>query len=216
MYKMSSEWFRLPNLLSLSRVAMTPFLGYYLAGGDGRSTVICAGILLLAAATDGLDGYLARRTGQVTKLGIALDPIADKIFAGVLVVLLIFYREFPVWLAAAIVGRDLVILIAGLLLLRGREIVVPSNITGKYTFTVVAFLLGSHVIRFDFGIWLMTLLTVLLLILSTVIYARVFLKVRGGDAAPVFADKPLYKILRITTGLVVLVVFFFRLWRDLV
>jgi len=212
---MACEWLKLPNLLSLPRVAMTPFVGYFLAQGDDRSTLICAGILLLAAVTDGLDGYLARRMGQVSKLGIALDPIADKIFAGVLVILLIVYREFPVWLAAAIIGRDLIILVAGSLLLKGRKVVIPANITGKYTFSAIAVLIGSHVIKFPFGIWLMTLFTLLLLIISTVIYARVFIHVRRGGSAPVFADKPLYKILRVIATLIVSAVFLYRLWQDL-
>jgi len=213
---MASSWLQYPNLLSLSRVAMTPFVGYFLAQGDDRSTMICAGFLLLAAITDGLDGYLARRLGQVSKLGIVLDPIADKIFAGVLIVLLIAYREFPVWLAAAIIGRDLLILLAGSLLLKGRKVVVPSNITGKYTFTAIAVLIGSYVIRFPFGIWLMTVLTLLLLILSTIIYARVFIRVRRGRSTPVFSDKPIYKILRTAATLVVSAIFLYRMWLDLI
>lgn len=213
---MASSWLQFPNLLSLSRVAMTPFVGYFLAQGDDRSTMICAGFLLLAAITDGLDGYLARRLGQVSKLGIVLDPIADKIFAGVLIVLLIAYREFPVWLAAAIIGRDLLILLAGSLLLKGRKVVVPSNITGKYTFTAIAVLIGSYVIRFPFGIWLMTVLTLLLLILSTIIYARVFIRVRRGRSTPVFSDKPIYKILRTAATLVVSAIFLYRMWLDLI
>jgi len=212
---MASEWLKLPNLISLSRVAMTPFVGYFLAQGDDQSTMICAGFLILAAVSDGLDGYMARRMGQVSSLGIALDPIADKIFAGVLVILLIVYREFPVWLAAAIIGRDLIILVAGSLLLKGRKVVIPSNITGKYTFSAIAVLIGSYVIRFPFGIWLMTLFTILFLITSTIIYARVFVHVRRGDSAPVFADKPLYKIMRVAATLAVSAVFLYRLWLDL-
>ena len=97
---MPSPWLQIPNLVSLSRIAMVPFLGYYLARGDDRSTLICAILMIVAGITDGLDGYLARRLGQISKLGIALDPVADKIFAGALVLLLIFYRDFPIWLAA--------------------------------------------------------------------------------------------------------------------
>ena len=212
---MSNQWLQIPNLVSLSRVALTPFVGYYLAQGDNRSTLICAILLVVAGITDGLDGYLARRLGQVGKLGIALDPIADKVFAGVLVILLIFYREFPVWLAAAIVGRDLLILAAGSMLLKGKQVVIPSNITGKYAFGVMAFLLGSYVIRFDFGIWLTTTATVALLILSTIVYARVFVYVRRGKDAPVFNDRPIYKILRIGGSLILLVIFLYKLGHTL-
>ncbi|MEW6411860.1 MAG: CDP-alcohol phosphatidyltransferase family protein [Candidatus Zixiibacteriota bacterium] len=213
---MSNQWFQIANLVSISRILLTPFVGYYLAQGDSRSTLICAALLVLAGITDGLDGYLARRLKQVSEFGIALDPIADKIFAGVLVVLLIFYRDFPIWLAAAIVGRDLLILIAGSILLRGRKVVIPSNITGKYTFGVMAFLLGSYVIRFPFGIWLTTWVTVILLILSTLIYARVFWHVRRGQAPPVFRDKLMYKVLRVSLSSFALGVYLFRLVAELV
>ncbi len=212
---MSSQWFEIPNLVSLSRVVLTPFVGYFLAQGDGRSTLICAVILVVAGITDGLDGYLARRMGKVSQLGIALDPVADKIFAGVLVVLLILYRGFPVWLATAIIGRDVLIMLAGLLLLRGRKLVLPSNITGKYAFGVMAFLLGSYVIRFEFGIVLTTYATLILLVLSTLVYARVFVRVRKGLKAPVFEDKPVYKFLRIGGSVALLALFFYKLATSL-
>ena len=212
---MPNPWLQIPNLVSLSRVALTPFVGYYLAQGDSRSTLICAILLIVAGITDGLDGYLARRMGQVSRLGIALDPIADKVFAGVLVILLILYREFPIWLAAAIIGRDLLIMVAGLVLLRGRKVDLPSNITGKYAFGVMAFLLGSYVIRFQFGIWMTTLATVILLVLSTIIYARVFVLIKSGQTAPAPKDRPVYKVLRIGGTLVLLVIYLYKLSETL-
>lgn len=213
---MRKEWFQSPNLLSLSRVFLTPFIGYYLALGDSRATVICIILLIVAGITDGLDGYLARRLDQVSKLGMALDPVADKVFAGVLVVLLIFYRDFPVWLAGVIIGRDLLILAAGSILLKGKELVLPSNISGKYAFGVIPFLVGSYIIRFDFGVMLMTYVTVLLLIVSTIIYARVFVTVKKGVAMSVFHDKPAYKVMRIGASMLVLAVFFYKMLVEFI
>ena len=212
---MASQWLQIANLVSLSRIAIIPFLGYYLARDDQTSVLICAALMILAGISDGLDGYLARRMGQVSKLGIALDPVADKVFAGALVLLLIFFRDFPVWLAAAIVGRDLLILVAGLVLLRGKDLVIPSNITGKYAFGVMAFLLGSYVIRFQFGIWFTTVVTVVMLILSTIVYARVFVFVKRGDAPPVFKDRPVYQVLRIGAALVAFGYFLYRMTKEM-
>ena len=212
---MPSPWLQIPNLVSLSRVALTPAVGYYLSIGDDRSSIICAVLLVVAGITDGLDGYLARKMNQVSPLGIALDPIADKVFAAVLVVLLIVYRDFPIWLATAILGRDLLILVGGLFLMRGRKLVLPSNITGKYAFGLMAFLLGSYVIRFQFGIWLTTIGTILLLILSTIIYTRVFVRVRRGQALPVFTDRPVYKALRFAAAIAAMGWYFYRLFTDL-
>ncbi|MEW5992915.1 MAG: CDP-alcohol phosphatidyltransferase family protein [Candidatus Zixiibacteriota bacterium] len=188
----------LPNLLSLSRIGLIPFIGYYLSRPGNEAVIICTFLLGVAALTDLLDGYLARRLHQITRLGIALDPIADKILAAALVVLLVFYRSFPLWLAAVIIGRDLLILLAGLILLRRQQLVVPSNLTGKYAFVSIAVLLFSYVIRFEFGIVMMTYLTLILVIASIVNYAVVFAQVRREGAPRPFADRALYKGARIT------------------
>ncbi len=192
-----SELWRLPNLLSLSRIAITPVIGYFLWKGDDTSTLICAILLIVAGVTDSLDGMLARRMGLVSNLGKTLDPLADKAMAAALLVLLVLFRDLPLWLAAIIVGRDLLILVGGLVLLRGKKVTVSSNITGKYTFTAIAALLGSYVIRFDWGITVLTPITVALIALSTVLYARVFIKVKCGEGVPTFEDRPSYRYARL-------------------
>ncbi|MBN1212165.1 MAG: CDP-alcohol phosphatidyltransferase family protein [candidate division Zixibacteria bacterium] len=207
------ELLQLPNLVSLLRVFLTPIIGYYLWLGDDRATLVCVVLLIIAGITDGLDGYLARRMNKITPLGTALDPVADKIFAGVLVVLLIMFRDLPFWLVAIIIGRDLLILLAGMILLKKRRITLPSNLTGKYTFAVIACLLGSYVIRFDFGMTLFTWLTVLFTVLSLINYSRVFRLVRKNLPAPTFADKPIYRVGRIfiTVGLSVVTLIYLYL-----
>jgi CDP-diacylglycerol--glycerol-3-phosphate 3-phosphatidyltransferase len=171
-------------------------------------------LFIVAAISDGLDGYLARRRNQVSPLGIALDPIADKIFAGVIVILLILYRDLPIWLAAVIVGRDLVILGAAAILLRGRTVSLPSNLIGKYAFTAIAFLLGSYVIRFQFGIWLFTILTLVMIALSLVAYAGVFIEVRAGRTPRPLREPGWVRVLRLVASAVVLGYFFLRLYLD--
>lgn len=212
---MLKELLQLPNLLSLSRILLTPVIGYYLALGDKRSTIICVILLMVAGLTDGFDGYLARKMNKISKLGIMLDPLADKIFAAFLVILLILYRDFPLWLALVIVGRDLLIIVAGGLIFRGKNIAVPSNLTGKYTFTIIAFLLGSYVIRFEFGIIFCTYLTLLMIVLSLYNYTRTFIYVRAKGEPPVFKDNKLYLSLRILVQISFLVIFFYKLYQYL-
>lgn len=212
---MLKELLQLPNLLSLSRILLTPVIGYYLALGDKRSTIICVILLMVAGLTDGFDGYLARKMNKISKLGIMLDPLADKIFAAFLVILLILYRDFPLWLALVIVGRDLLIIVAGWLIFRGKNIAVPSNLTGKYTFTIIAFLLGSYVIRFEFGIIFCTYLTLLMIVLSLYNYTRTFIYVRAKGEPPVFKDNKLYLSLRILVQISFLVIFFYKLYQYL-
>ncbi len=206
---------QLPNLLSISRVLLTPLVGYYLSKNTLHATHIAALLLILAGITDGLDGFLARRLKQTSELGRILDPLADKIMAGVLVILLILYRDFPIWLAGIIIGRDGLILLAGLLLLGGRKVVVPSNLTGKYAFTAIAFLIGSYVYRFPFGITLTTWATVILVVVSTLLYARVFWSVRQGKAPPRFHDTKVLKILRGGGLVLFLLIFFYKFFEFL-
>lgn len=211
----ASEMLQPANLLSLSRVLLTPFIGYYLWRGDSQATIICVALLAVAGITDGLDGYVARRLNQVSRLGTILDPLADKLLAAALVVMLILFRGLPFWLAVVIVGRDLLILAAGLVLLKDNDIVVPSNLTGKYTFAAIAVLLGSYVIRFDFGITLMTYVTITLIAASTIIYARCFVLLKRGVSPTPFVDTPLYWIARTLVAISVLRVYFYKLYLFL-
>ena len=211
----ASEILQPANLLSLSRIGLAPFIGYYLWRGDNQATLICALLLIVAGITDLLDGYVARRLNQVSRLGMVLDPLADRILAVALVIMLIFFRGFPLWLAVVIVGRDLLILAAGMVLLKGSDIVVPSNLTGKYTFAATAMLLGSYVIRFDFGAKLMTYVTVTLITASTIIYARIFVVLKRGASPAPFADRPLYRITRAVVTLAVFGWYFYKLYLFL-
>lgn len=208
-----SELFYAANLLSLLRILLVPVIGYFLRQNTPQATGISLALLVVAGITDGLDGYVARKFHQVSQTGLILDPLADKLLAGGLVILLVLMREMPVWLAAVIVGRDLLIVGGGLLLLRGKKIVVPSNLTGKYAFAAIAVLLGSFIIRFDFGITLLTPIVVGLSGWSLVNYFRLFLRVKKGNPIIPFADRPIYRALRIlvTTGISVL--FLYHLFR---
>jgi cardiolipin synthase (CMP-forming) len=205
--------FQIPNLVSLSRIFLTPFVAYFLWKGDMQSTHICALLLIIAGVTDALDGYLARKLNQISDLGKTLDPLADKIMAGILVILLIMFRDFPIWLAAVIIGRDLLIMIAGLILLQGRKVVVPSNLTGKYAFTAIVFLIVSYVYSFPFGIWFTTYVTIFYITLSIFFYARVFVFIKKGLNPPVFKDKKIYKILRWTWANLFLVIYFYKFYE---
>ncbi len=107
------------NLLTIFRIAlMLPFL--YLVS-DGRFGVALA-VFFLASLTDFADGYVARRYRQQSSLGRFLDPMADKLLTtAAFVVMAIPHQQFasiPVWLAVAVVGRDLLIVLGALVVFR--------------------------------------------------------------------------------------------------
>lgn len=101
----------IPNVLTMSRIVATPFLGY-LVIQEAYTPAFC--IFVVAGLTDVLDGYIARNFNQMTVLGSALDPLADKLLVSVLTVTLTMSSLMPVPLAAVILGRDVLLILASL------------------------------------------------------------------------------------------------------
>lgn len=108
----------LPNLLSLARLLVAPYLFWLLWRGDFRVALV---VMFAAGVTDALDGYLARKLNVSSRTGEVLDPIADKVlltgaFAG-----LWLAGAIPGWLTALVLGRDAIILAgAGIALLLSK------------------------------------------------------------------------------------------------
>src|SRR5919106_4441896 len=101
-----------PNLLSFVRILLIPLFIVLLLDPDTR----LAGFLLLGAvvSTDWVDGYIARRTGQVTELGKLLDPLADRLAMAAALITFVALDLFPLWAAAVILVRDTVVLVAAI------------------------------------------------------------------------------------------------------
>jgi cardiolipin synthase len=103
------RWLNLPNLLTLSRVALTPFIIQdILEARPGRALTL----FLVAAITDAIDGWLARISDSGTQFGAYLDPIADKVLMSGIFLALGAAQFVPWWFVAIVLGRDLYLLIA--------------------------------------------------------------------------------------------------------
>jgi CDP-diacylglycerol--glycerol-3-phosphate 3-phosphatidyltransferase len=106
----------LPNALTLGRIFLVPlFVVVLLTEFDGPRIIgiskelLGAMIFSIASATDWLDGYLARRRGQITWLGQVMDPIADKLLTSAAFISLIQLNVAPAWIVAVIIGRELAV-----------------------------------------------------------------------------------------------------------
>jgi CDP-diacylglycerol--glycerol-3-phosphate 3-phosphatidyltransferase len=107
----------LPNSITMSRIVMIPLLLWILTAHfpwlhvHGSQEITASVLFVLASITDGLDGYLARKRGQVTTVGVLLDPIADKIMvAGALIALVAYNPDVvKVWIVVVIIGREFLI-----------------------------------------------------------------------------------------------------------
>lgn len=120
----------LPNLLSLVRLALAPYLFWALLREHFNAALI---VILVAGVTDGLDGYLARKLRVSSRTGEVLDPIADKVLLSAAFIALWLDGSLEGWLAAIILGRDVLILAAAgvALLLSRAPRRFPPSIWGK-------------------------------------------------------------------------------------
>jgi CDP-diacylglycerol---glycerol-3-phosphate 3-phosphatidyltransferase len=154
----------LPNSITMSRIVMIPLLLWILSPHfplkSGAEQELLASILfVLASITDGVDGYLARKRGQITTMGMLLDPLADKIMVTAALVALVAYEPqvVKVWIAVVIVGREF--LISGLRSIAASEgFTIQASDLGKLkTVTqivaVVLAILAHHWFEWQFG-WL--------------------------------------------------------------
>jgi cardiolipin synthase len=135
----------LPNLLTLARLALAPYVAWLIASGSARAGLYW---LMAAGLTDAFDGFLARRFRAISKLGAYFDPIADKILAASVFLALGFANALPWWLVAIVFGRDILILAAaGLFLAFTNVRAFPPSVWGKLcTFcqlTTAGFALGN-------------------------------------------------------------------------
>jgi CDP-diacylglycerol---glycerol-3-phosphate 3-phosphatidyltransferase len=121
----------LPNFLTLVRILLIPvFVVIFLAPTPDRS-LLAAIIFTVAAVTDLLDGYIARRTGQVTKLGKLLDPLADKLLVLSALILLVNIDRVSAVVALLIIARELAV--TGIrAIAAGERLIIAAEVTGKY------------------------------------------------------------------------------------
>jgi cardiolipin synthase len=170
------EFLLIPNLLSLLRLLLIPIVVYLVMRGLNTAALL---LILLGMATDILDGYLARRLNQITELGKIIDPLGDKIGTAALVVTLALYRDFPVWAAIFVIGRDVAILFGAAFYIAIGQPIPMSNLLGKLTalawgVAVVSYLTPWHWLQVSF-----LYLAVAMVPLSFIFYLRRTLRRSG-------------------------------------
>jgi len=180
--KAANTFVTLANLLSLTRIVLIiPFVIVVFSPIPSARLWACI-IMGLAVLTDRLDGIAARRYQQATEWGRILDPLADKLAVAALVIVLLVLGLIPIWFAAGLFARDLLILLGGLYLKVRHGLVLPSNTAGKWTVNVIALTLfavlaGVRSVVVDVFMWV----TMAMLLISLMLYvAEFFTVLRGG------------------------------------
>ena len=126
----------LPNLLSTLRLTMVPVFCVLFFSGLPHAHRLAGIVFLLASLTDMLDGYLARKLNQITKLGRVLDPLADKLMTAAALVCLLIAEMIPMGIVVIFVTKEVLMGLGGLILYKRISDMPASNIVGKTATTI--------------------------------------------------------------------------------
>lgn len=153
----------LPNSITLSRICCVPLLIWMLSpvfpfkGPNGEQEIAASLVFILASITDGVDGYLARKRGQITTMGMLLDPLADKLMITAAFICLVQFNPhiMKAWIAVLVIGREF--LVSGLRSIASAEgfTIEASNLAKLKTViqivSVVAVILDRRWFEWHFG-----------------------------------------------------------------
>jgi cardiolipin synthase len=178
----------LPNLICLARIALVWPIVVALQAGDYELAVV---LFVIAAVSDGLDGYLAKRFGWTSEFGKFIDPLADKLLLVAVFITTSWLGLVPWWLAAAAIGRDVMIGLGALIFrlwfgpLRGR----PTVVSKINTLLQLGYLLGVMMkAAFEFPpaeiLEALAVITLITTVLSGWDYIFAFTRRAWEDSAP--------------------------------
>jgi CDP-diacylglycerol--glycerol-3-phosphate 3-phosphatidyltransferase len=150
----------LPNSITMSRIFCVPVLLWILSRSfplhdrHGVPEIIAVTLFILASVTDGLDGYLARRRGQITTMGMLLDPLADKLMITAAYIALVSYTPtiVPVWIAVLVIGREF--LVSGLRSIASTEgFTIEASDLGKLKTVVQIVSVTAAILAHRWPLW---------------------------------------------------------------
>lgn len=202
--RLLAELFNAPNLVTLARMALIPVFLTFLAYESRRNSFFGAFVFSVAAASDALDGFLARRTGQITVMGKFLDPLADKMIVLSALIELVWLGRVPAWAVLLILARELII--SGLRTIAVSEgLVIAAGQGGKWKSALqmigiiglcthyrypIDFVVTTEVVDFHLVGLVLIYLSLVPMVLSAFEYFRDFWRLmESRDAAAAAADR---------------------------
>jgi len=121
----------IPNLLTILRFFLIPVFVYFFFSPISYSIEIAVAVFVLSGITDTLDGLIARRYNQITRLGTVLDPLADKLMLITVLISVTISNNIPVWIIVVVVIKELLMIFGAISLFNEDNVVIPANIFGK-------------------------------------------------------------------------------------
>ena len=193
------EFWNVPNLLTFGRILIIPLFIYLAYQANPAASLEAGALFAIAAITDVVDGWLARRMGLVTVIGKFLDPLADKLIVLAAMVMLVRLGRFPAWVAILLLSREFVV--TGLRQIAASEgMVIAAGQEGKWKTALqlvgIVALLVHYQHEVDLLVWqgpvnfnavgqVLTYLSVVFSLWSAGVYFRAFLHMLGrrGDGS---------------------------------
>lgn len=157
------RFWTIPNILTMSRLVLAAVVTYLIVS---EGPLVWLFVLLgVAMATDWFDGQIARWSHTVSEWGKVLDPMVDKFAAGAVILALFLTGQLPAWFLGLVAGRDLLILLGGVMLARRTGRIAVSIWSGKVAVTAVAVTVLAALLRADppilnFCLWTSAILLV--------------------------------------------------------
>jgi CDP-diacylglycerol--glycerol-3-phosphate 3-phosphatidyltransferase/cardiolipin synthase len=186
-----SAW-NLANVLTVLRIVLVPFFAWALLVDGGHTVsgrLTATAIFVVAALTDRLDGWVARRSGTITDLGKLLDPIADKLLVGTALVLLSALGDLWWWVTVVILVRELGITAMRFFLL--RYVVLPASRGGKLKTVLQSFAIGLYLLPLDQMPTFVSVVAAVLMAAAVVVtvvtgldYVRAAVRIRRAAVVP--------------------------------
>lgn len=188
--KGSNKIFTVPNVITFSRILMIfPILILFHLNTPGGYTVAFF-LILFSYFTDCLDGFIARKTHSVSKIGMILDPISDKLISITIALALCFQYKLPLYYFLAITVRDILIASGGGYILAKEHKITLPLIWGKLNTLILGLMLGLYPLKYssltasnvrlqqwsDYAVEYGTYVSIGMIILSFIVYSVVFIK----------------------------------------
>ena len=170
---MSKYFIFIPNLLSIVRIGLVyPIFSNIYLNNFQLSIVF----FIVAAITDALDGFLARKMNWQTDLGAILDPIADKLLLSGTIFILWLTEFIPFYIFIIFIGRDVVILLGAAVQMTLNELDTPMpNLLGKLTTSLqiiyIAVVFLKEIFNLEFAISILDIIIIVITIMSLIVYA---------------------------------------------
>jgi len=168
-----TDFFLIPNLLTFIRFFSYPFIFYFLKEDNLFLAVF---FIAVAGITDVLDGFLARTLNQISDLGKILDPFVDKLGIGIFILYTTLYKGFPVWACVLVVTKEILNLLAGLLVIRKRKFIPVSTFWGKLNACVWSFIILFYVLELDYIKKIFLGIGVIVILITATVYLRTFIR----------------------------------------